>query len=203
MSGTLFIISAASGTGKTSLIKQLVSTLDAIEVSISHTTRSKRPGEADGINYHFVDQAAFQDMLGNSEFLEHAEVFGNWYGTSQTWVTDRLKQGQDVILEIDWQGAQQVRKLIPEAQSIFILPPCLETLKKRLNQRQQDSDSVIQQRLSEAQEEISHYPEYDHLVVNDDFDQAVQELEAIITASRLNIHSASKTLRPLIEQLLA
>lgn len=180
---SLFVISAPSGAGKTSLVKALLEKMPSVKVSVSHTTRQSRPGEVDGVNYHFTDKAVFLKMIGDGQFLEHAEVFGNYYGTSQAWVEDTLAQGIDVILEIDWQGAQQIRKKI-DCQSIFILPPSLPALQERLSNRGQDSDEVIQKRMAEAQKEISHYPEADFLVINDDFDVALNDLEAIIQAQR-------------------
>lgn len=202
MSGTLFIISAASGTGKTSLVNALIATTKEIKVSISHTTRPQRPGEDDKVNYHFVNQALFLQMLANTEFLEHAQVFGNWYGTSKTWVTQTLNSGCDVILEIDWQGAEQVRHLFPQAVSIFILPPTIETLEKRLTARKQDSIETIQHRLALAQQEMAHYVNYDFVVINDDFNKAVEDLRAIVRSQRLRINQATATHQPLIQALL-
>lgn len=180
---SLFVISAPSGAGKTSLVKALLEQLDQVQVSVSNTTRDSRPGEVDGVNYHFTDKQAFLNMVEKGEFLEHAEVFGNYYGTSQAWVEETLAKGIDVILEIDWQGASQIRKQI-SCQSIFILPPSLKALQDRLSNRGQDSDEIIQQRMAEAKTETSHYPEADFLVINDDFDTALQELIAIIKAQR-------------------
>lgn len=182
--GTLYIISAPSGAGKTSLVKALISSDSLACVSVSHTTRPPRPGEVDGWDYHFVDHAEFDRMIATNDFLEHAEVFTNKYGTSRSWVEQTLAEGKDVILEIDWQGAQQVRKLMPEAQSIFILPPSREALQQRLTKRGQDSDEVIAQRMNEAVSEMSHYHEYDYLIINDQFEQAQQELSAIFLAKR-------------------
>jgi guanylate kinase len=178
-SGKLYIISAPSGAGKTSLVKVLVESSPAIQVSISHTTRDIRPGEHDGINYHFVSHQQFEHMLASQAFLEHAQVFNHYYGTSKNQVEETLSKGIDIILEIDWQGAQQVRQLMPEARSIFILPPSLDALRDRLNNRGQDDASVIEQRMSEAVNEMSHYHEADYLIINDDFDTAVAELQLI------------------------
>ena len=182
--GTLFIISAPSGAGKTSLVNDILGRMENIQASISHTTRDCRPGEKDGINYHFVDHDAFLSMIGDNAFLEHAEVFGNFYGTSEQWVKTTLAAGTDVILEIDWQGAAQVRQKFPNNKSIFILPPSKKALRERLNGRGQDKVEVIEQRIAAATEEMSHYVEADYLVVNDDFTTARRELESIITAQR-------------------
>ncbi|TRX74558.1 guanylate kinase [Pseudomonas mangiferae] len=183
--GTLYIISAPSGAGKTSLVKSLIDVEPRIRVSVSHTTRSMRPGELDGVNYHFVDREGFLSMLERNEFLEHAEVFGNLYGTSQRWVEQTLAEGYDLILEIDWQGAQQVRRLMPLAKSIFILPPTQEALRHRLTKRGQDSGEVIERRMREAVSEMSHYVEYDYLVINDDFAHALDDLRAIFRSNQL------------------
>ncbi len=183
--GRLYIISAPSGAGKTSLVAALLKADSAIEVSISHTTRKSRPGEQDGINYHFVDVQAFEQLISEGAFLEHAKVFDNYYGTSRAWIESRLAAGQDVILEIDWQGAQQVRKIMLNAMSIFILPPSKEALRSRLMGRGQDSEDIIELRMSEAESESSHYGEYDYLVINDDFDVALADLVSIFRAQRL------------------
>lgn len=183
-SGTLYTVSAPSGAGKTSLVKALIESNDDLQVSVSHTTRSMRPGEVDGVNYHFVSVETFTDMLGETAFLEHAQVFGNYYGTSQKWVEDTLAKGIDVILEIDWQGAQQIRKLMP-CTAIFILPPSRDELLKRLTGRGQDDDSIINKRMAEAESEISHYAEADYLVINDDFNLALADLQAIMQSGRL------------------
>ena len=183
--GRLYIISAPSGAGKTSLVAALLKADSAIEVSISHTTRKSRSGEQDGINYHFVDVQAFEQLISEGAFLEHAKVFDNYYGTSRAWIESRLAAGQDVILEIDWQGAQQVRKIMLNAMSIFILPPSKEALRSRLMGRGQDSEDIIELRMSEAESESSHYGEYDYLVINDDFDVALADLVSIFRAQRL------------------
>jgi guanylate kinase len=185
--GTLFTVSAPSGAGKTSLLAALVRRLPDVQVSISHTTRAKRPGERDGVDYHFVGETEFKGMIERAEFLEHARVFGNLYGTSQQGVEERLRKGVDVVLEIDWQGAAQVHRLRPDCVRVFILPPSLDCLLSRLNDRRQDDAEVIQRRLSQAQEEISHYVEADFLIVNDQFDNALDELTAVVRAQRLRL----------------
>ncbi len=182
---TLFIISAPSGAGKTSLVKALVDSSPDIITSVSSTTRPKRPGEEDGAHYNFIDTVRFQSQLAQGDLLEHALVFDNYYGTSRGWVERHLTRGMDVILEIDWQGARQVREKIPDAVSIFILPPSREELEKRLRNRGQDSDEVISKRLGAARLEMSHFAEFDYLVVNDDFTTALEELQVILRAQRL------------------
>lgn len=201
--GTLYVISAPSGAGKTSLVKALVKRQSNLRVAISHTTRQPRSEEKEGINYFFVSQNKFLEMLNANEFLEHAVVFEQYYGTASYWVDDCLNKGQDLILEIDWQGAQQVRRLLPDTKSIFILPPSRDTLKKRLFQRGQDSDSVIEHRMSKAIDEISHYSEFDYLIVNDDFDTALKELETIILANTLKSLRQAERLEPLLKELLS
>lgn len=183
--GRLYILSAPSGAGKTSLVAALLQQLPLLEVSVSHTTRAPRPGEQDGVNYHFVSKEAFQQLQQQGAFFESAEVFGNFYGTSQQAVEARLAAGVDVILEIDWQGAQQVRKKMPDAVGVFILPPSQQALRERLNARGQDSAEIIEGRMQQAISEMSHYPEYNYLVINDDFAQALEELKAIFMAGRL------------------
>ena len=200
--GTLYIISAPSGAGKTSLVKELISESKGIMVSVSHTTRSMRSGEKDGVDYHFIDKDAFLSMVEHSAFLEHAKVFDNFYGTSQQHVEQQLLNGKDVILEIDWQGARQVRRLIQDSQSIFILPPSGAALKERLQQRGQDDDDVIDRRMQDAVNEMSHYAEFDYLVVNDDFDQTLQELKCIIKANRLRQLQQERSLEKLLIELL-
>lgn len=200
--GTLYIISAPSGAGKTSLVRELVSGNEHIVVSVSHTTRAMRPGEQDGVDYHFVAKDAFLEMVDSSAFLEHARVFDNYYGTSQQHVEQQLLSGHDVILEIDWQGARQVRKLFPEAVSVFILPPSLSALKQRLNNRGQDSDETIERRMNDAVNEMSHYAEFDYLLVNDDFDVALQQLRCIFSANRLRQLHQQSSLETLLIDLL-
>ncbi len=185
--GTLYVISAPSGAGKTSLVKALLDQDKQVCVSVSHTTRGMRPGEVDGKDYNFVAMDQFNNMIEQNQFLEFAEVFTNKYGTSQVWVEQQLASGLDVILEIDWQGAQQIRLKMPECVSLFILPPSTEELRKRLTGRGTDSDEIINQRMSEALSEMSHYPEYQYLVVNDDFNAALSDLQAVFTARRLEL----------------
>lgn len=200
--GTLYIISAPSGAGKTSLVRELIATSQDVTVSVSHTTRAMRPGEVDGQDYHFVDQETFLSMAGHSAFLEHARVFDNYYGTSQQHVERQLLNGKDVILEIDWQGARQVRRLIEDSQSIFIVPPSLDALRQRLDGRGQDDKTIIDRRMQDAVNEMSHYAEFDYLVVNDDFDQALQELKSIIQANRLRQLQQERKLEHLLIDLL-
>jgi guanylate kinase len=199
--GILFIISAPSGAGKTSLVAELLNNMSNIKASISHTTRDRRPGEVDAVNYHFVSRPQFVDMIEQSAFLEHAEVFGNFYGTSQQWVADTLASGEDVILEIDWQGAAQVRKLFPASTSIFILPPSKQALRERLHKRAQDNAEVIEKRVAAATEEMSHYVEADFLVVNDDFDTALQEMISIVRAQHCRLPVSGQ--EDLVSDLLA
>lgn len=200
--GILYTVSAPSGAGKTSLVKALLDQCPALTVSVSHTTRPQRPGEIDGVNYHFIDRSTFIDMTGRGEFLEQAEVFGNLYGTSQRWVEETLKNGRDVILEIDWQGAQQIRRLMPDSIGIFILPPSVEALLQRLNGRGQDDSAVIEKRMAQARDEITHYSEADYLVVNDTFDKALADLAAIIRAQPLQLKNQRDHLQGLLSALL-
>ena len=184
-SGSLFIVSAPSGAGKTTLVGRLMAADSAVIHSVSYTTRAPRKGEVDGVNYHFVDRATFRAMIDRGDFLEHAEVFGNHYGTSRRWVQERLAQGWDVILEIDWQGALQVKQQLPGAIGIFILPPSRNTLQERLTSRGQDKPEVIAERMAKAVSEMSHYGQADYLVINDDFATALADLSAIFRSSRL------------------
>lgn len=201
--GTLYIISAPSGAGKTSLVNALVQKVAHIKVSASYTTRKQRKGEVDGVDYHFVTREKFIDMIQNGEFLEHAEVFGNYYGTSQKWVEEQLETGDDLILEIDWQGAQQVKHLMPGAVWIFILPPDRQTLAERLKKRGQDDEKTISQRFAEAVNEMSHCTDSDYVVVNDDFDKAVVELQSIIYCYRLRQERQAHLNEKLINDLLS
>lgn len=185
--GNLYIISAPSGGGKTSLVEALVATTPDIVVSISHTTRPIRPGEQEGVNYFFTNEAQFQHMIETQAFLEHATIFGNYYGTSKQWIEEQLAIGKDIILEIDWQGARQVKWMIPSSIGIFILPPSLQALQTRLTRRAQDNPEVIAHRMAQASLEMSHYQEYEFVIINDDFDRALFELKSIIVAERLKI----------------
>ncbi len=182
--GKLFIIAAPSGAGKTSLVNELLQRDSRLVLSISHTTRSARPGEIDGQHYHFVSEADYEQMVKNGDFMEHAQVFDHFYGSNRNSVALQLEAGHDVILEIDWQGARQVQSVFPDSCLIFIIPPSLEALRERLTGRGQDSTSVIQRRMRDARAEISHWAEFDHLVVNDDFNTALEELLAIINDHR-------------------
>ncbi|MGE4532492.1 guanylate kinase [Halomonas sp.] len=201
--GTLFIVSAPSGAGKTSLVRELIESLDGIQVSVSHTTRARREGEVDGVNYHFVDVPGFEAMIERGEFFEYARVFDNYYGTSRPAVQAALAAGQDVILEIDWQGARQVRAQMPEAVSVFILPPSREELERRLAGRGTDEHAVIARRMRDAVSEMSHHDEYDYLVINDDFTTALDELRALVVSRRLTRERAGATHAPLLQALLA
>jgi guanylate kinase len=185
MTGNLFIVTAASGTGKTSLLRALLAVDTQIIRSVSYTTRQARPGEANSTDYHFVDEAQFMRMLSDGDFLESAEIYGERYGTSQTLVDTALQDGHDIVLEIDWQGAQQVRRLYPEAIGIFILPPSLEALAERLHGRGQDSAEVIARRLAAAREEMGHVSEFDYVIMNNDFQTALEDLRAVIRTQRL------------------
>lgn len=199
--GTLFIISAPSGGGKTTLVNALLERVPKLRVSVSHTTRAPRVGEVDGKNYYFVDENQFNDLQRQDGFLESAKVFNHFYGTSKSWVFEQLQQGIDVILEIDWQGAKRVKEQM-DCVSIFILPPSRETLLMRLEQRKQDSQEVIAGRMSQASREISHYIEYDYVVVNDNFDDALDDLTAIIRARRVTTAIQKQVFAPLIAQLI-
>lgn len=204
--GTLFVISSPSGAGKSSLLSALLTQHNAdhsMALSVSHTTRQPRPGEENGIHYHFVAKEEFQQLIAREAFFEWAEVFGNYYGTSKELIEQSLHQGIDVFLDIDWQGAQQIRKLYPETQSIFILPPSLPILEQRLVKRGQDSAEVIEKRMAKAVSEMSHYPEYDYLIINDDFSHSLQQLHSIVLASRAKRAPQSIRHADLLDQLLA
>jgi len=200
--GTLYVISAASGAGKTSLVNAVLTRVDDLVVSVSHTTRAPREGEVDGVNYHFVDKQTFENMVEAGEFLEHATVFGNVYGTSQQHIQQQLQSGMDVILEIDWQGARQIRQLMPDCRSIYIVPPSTDALRERLDSRGQDDAAVIDKRMREAVSEMSHYVEFDYLIINDDFDEARENLAAIIKGNRMLHEHQQQKHADLLAQLL-
>ena len=200
--GQLLIVSAPSGAGKTSLIKALMEQDQRVEVSVSHTTRPQRPGEVEGVNYFFISTETFHEMREAGAFFESAEVFGHFYGTSLTQLEARLSDGADVILEIDWQGAQQVRKLLPDSAWLFILPPSLEALKSRLQARGQDEEDTIDLRMRAARDEMSHWDEADYLIVNDQFDVALEALQALVRSLRLRTGQQQSALQNLIEDLL-
>lgn len=201
--GTLYTVSAPSGAGKTSLVKALVESTENMTVSVSHTTRAMRPGEKDGVNYHFVEESQFLAMAENEDFLEHAKVFTNFYGTSRSYVTEALNQGLDVILEIDWQGAKQVREKLPETISIFILPPSRKALHERLTGRGQDDNGTIQRRMAEAKGEISHYHEANFLIINDKFEHALKEFRSITDSQRLTLEKQRLRHQNLVTELLS
>ena len=200
--GVLFVVSAPSGAGKTSLLRALIPTDPRLQLSVSHTTRGARPGEQDGTHYHFVDRARFEAMVAAGEFVEHARVFDNLYGTAERSVRDVLGANFDVVLEIDWQGARQVRSRFAEAVSVFIVPPSVEALRQRLSGRGQDSAEIIDRRMRDARSELSHFGEYDYLVVNDDFDEALADLRAIVGAERLRLARQQARLGAALEAML-
>jgi guanylate kinase len=201
-SGCLFVLAAPSGGGKTSLVAALLEREPGIRLSVSYTTRAPRPGEIDGVHYHFVDEPRFLALQGDGEFLEHAFVHGHWYATSATWLKAEVHRGNDVLLEIDWQGAAQVRRIIPEAVHIFILPPSLASLKERLEKRGQDSAAVIERRLEAAREEMRHCGEFDYVIMNQDFARAVDDLSAIVRAARLTAARQTARHALLLQRLL-
>ncbi|BFT32200.1 guanylate kinase [Alteromonas sp. D210916BOD_24] len=205
--GNLFILAAPSGAGKSSLIKALMekyhgNQTSPMQVSVSHTTRQPRPGEVDGVHYHFVSHEQFEALIEQGVFFEYAEVFGNYYGTSRVTIAQTLHKGIDVFLDIDWQGARQVKQLMPDTCGIFILPPSLDVLEQRLNSRGQDSDEVIAGRMSQAVGEMSHFNEFDYVIVNDDFATALNDLDAIVTAQRLRTAKQQMRHQPLMDELL-
>ena len=200
--GTLYVFSAPSGAGKTTLVKALLEQTIDIGVSVSHTTRAPRDGEVNGKDYNFVSQDTFKGLIDQNAFLEHAQVFDNFYGTSQIWVEQELEAGRDVILEIDWQGAQQIRQQMPHMVSVFILPPSREELLKRLTGRGTDSQEIIDRRMQDAVSEMSHYGEFNYLIINDDFDTALQELRSIVIARRQRTAVQSQKQQSLLENLL-
>jgi guanylate kinase len=199
--GNLFIVCAPSGAGKTSLVNALLEREPAVELSVSYTTREPRDGETGGVDYHFVTRDAFLEMAGRGEFLESAEVHGNLYGTSQAWIDARMAEGRDIVLEIDWQGAQQVRRLVPSAVGVFVLPPSLDALRRRLTARGKDSSEVIERRLANAREEIAHVEEFDYVIINQTFDVAVVDLVSIVRATRLRVTAQLTRYRDLINAM--
>jgi len=200
--GHLYIVSAPSGAGKTSLVKSLAGRLDNLQISVSHTTRTKRVGEVDGVDYHFTPIHHFKKLISEHAFLEYAEVFGNFYGTYRAELERLLAEGIDLILEIDWQGARQIRKAMPQAISVFVLPPSLAELHQRLTNRGQDDEMVIQKRMQAAEEEMRHYNEYQYLIINDDFDVALDELQSLVIANRLSLDVQKSHYQQLLENLV-
>lgn len=201
MSGSLFIISAPSGAGKTSLVQALLNINPHIDLSVSYTTREPRAGECDGKDYHFVSRATFMAMAERGEFLESAEVYGNLYGTAQTWITQETRKGRDILLEIDWQGAAQVRKLFPDSVSIFILPPSLQALEQRLTGRGKDSAAVIAKRMDAVREDVGHVAEFDYVIINDNLNEALRELNGVVLSARLKCAKQLARHQALINQL--
>ncbi|MBZ0251065.1 MAG: guanylate kinase [Burkholderiales bacterium] len=200
MPGDLFVVVAPSGAGKTSLVNRLLEAERGIRLSVSHTTRAPRAGEVDGREYHFVARAAFEAMIAAGDFLEHADVYGNYYGTSRRWIEQELAGEHDVLLEIDWQGALQVRKLFPRMVGIFILPPSLAELRRRLTDRGKDSPEVIERRMASAREEISHVLEFEYIIVNEQFDVALADLQAVVRAARLSRERGASRLSRLLDE---
>lgn len=201
MSGNLFIISAPSGAGKTSLVHALLNINPNIKLSISYTTRDPRAGEQDGKDYHFVSRETFLVMAKRGEFLESAEVYGNLYGTSQIWIGQEIAKGRDILLEIDWQGAAQVRRLFPDCISIFILPPSLETLEKRLKGRGKDNEDVIAKRLAAVSADVAHVAEFDYVIINDNLEEALRELNSVVLSAKLTCVKQLSRYQSLINQL--
>ena len=201
--GTLYIFSAPSGAGKTTLVKALIEATPGLVVSVSHTTRAMRPGEEKGVHYHFIDVPTFNQMVEHDQFLEHAQVFDNFYGTSQAAIEQQLADGQDVILEIDWQGARQVRRRIPGTVGVFILPPSRAELERRLSGRGTDSAEIVARRMRDAVSEMEHYDEYDYLVINDDFQLALADLRSIISSERLRLARQQQVHGEMLGELLA
>lgn len=201
MSGNLFIVSAPSGAGKTSLVHALLEINPQIDLSISYTTRNPRPGEQDGKDYNFVSRETFIAMMKAGEFLESAEVYGNFYGTSQSWIAQETGKGRDILLEIDWQGAAQVRKLFPECISIFILPPSLEALEQRLKGRGKDNEEVISRRMAAVRDDVAHVAEFDYVIINDSLNEALRELNSVALAAKVRAGSQLARHQELINQL--
>lgn len=203
MAGNLYIVAAPSGAGKTTLVRRLLAEDSAIRLSISYTTRAPRTGEKNGREYHFVDIATFKTMIAQGDFLEWAEVHGNFYGTSKSWISSEMAAGRDVLLEIDWQGAQQVRQYFPQAIGVFILPPSLEVLAQRLRGRGTDAEEVIARRLAAAGEEMRHVGEFDYVIINDDLEQALADLLAVSRATRLTFTQQQQRYTQLFSQLIS
>ena len=201
MSGNLFIISAPSGAGKTSLVHALLNINPQIDLSVSYTSRAPRAGEVDGKAYHFVSRERFIEMQKHGDFLESAEVYGNYYGTSQTWITQENAKGRDILLEIDWQGAEQVRKIFPQAISVFILPPSLTALRQRLTGRGTDHEDIIARRMAAARVDVSHVSEFDYVIINDNLNEALRELNAVVLSARLTCTKQLSRYEDLINQL--
>ena len=201
--GTLYVISAASGAGKTSLVNAVLQQVSDLEVSVSHTTRAPRKGEVDGVNYYFIDKEKFEAMVAAGDFFESALVFGNMYGTSRQHIQQQLSKGKDVILEIDWQGARQIRQLMTDCKSIYILPPSITALRERLTSRGQDDEAIINKRMREAISEMSHYAEFEYLVINDDFNEARDNLASIIMGQRMLFRHQQQKHAQLLKALLA
>lgn len=201
MSGNLFIVSAPSGAGKTSLVHALLNINPQIDMSVSYTTRSPRPGEHDGKDYHFVSRETFLAMVNRGEFLESAEIYGNLYGTSKTWISHENTRGRDILLEIDWQGATQIRRLYPECISIFILPPSKNALEERLKKRGKDNDAVIAKRMAAVRDEVSHVAEFDYVIINDNLNEALRELNAVVLSTKLRCARQVALHQDLINQL--
>ncbi len=199
--GNLFVVTAPSGAGKTTLVAALLAADSKVQLSISFTTRPPRAGEVDGKDYHFVDRAEFERMIAAGELLEFAEVYGNYYGTSQVWINEVMENGRDILLEIDWQGAQQVRRIFPVAIGIFILPPCIDTLENRLRGRGKDSEEVIARRMAVAKEEVNHVDEFDYVIVNEHIDDAVRDIVAVVRSQRLTLAQQSNRHTALISSL--
>ena len=201
MSGNLFVISAPSGAGKTSLVQALLNINPQIDMSVSYTTRAPRPGEHDGKDYHFVSRETFLAMAKRGEFLESAEVYGNLYGTSQTWINHENSRGKDILLEIDWQGAAQIRGLFPECISVFILPPSLKALEERLKKRGKDNDAVIAKRIAAVRQDVAHVAEFDYVIINDNLNEALRELNAVVLSAKLRCARQLARHQDLINQL--
>ncbi len=200
--GEIYVIAAPSGAGKTSLVKALTESMQGLAPSVSHTTRSPRPGEEDGVHYHFTDQPGFDEMVDKGDFLEHAHVYGNSYGTSHAEVNNKLDQGIDILLDIDWQGARQVKIHYPDAHTIFIMPPSREELRRRLHHRGQDSEEVINRRMLKAIDEMGHHNEFDYLIINDSFDDALADLQTLVRSRRLKTPRQGYKHDELLQRLL-